>query len=65
MLDNVGTLDKTFRIIAGIIIIAVGIYYKSWWGLIGLIPLATGFFRSCLLYKPFGLNTTKTKMTEE
>ncbi|WP_201586491.1 YgaP family membrane protein [Psychrobacter jeotgali] len=56
---NVGSTDRMLRIIAGIIIIGLGIYYQSWWGVIGLIPLITGLFRVCPLYKMLGMNTCK------
>jgi hypothetical protein len=58
---NVGRADKVVRIVLGIAIISCGIYYKSWWGLIGLIPLLTGLLGVCLLYKVFGINTCKTR----
>ena len=57
MTSNVGSLDRAVRIVAGIVIIALGVVYKSWWGLIGLLPLATGLIRWCPGYLPFGLST--------
>lgn len=45
------------RIIAGVIVVLLGFYFKSWWGLIGLILLATGLFRFCPLYVPFKIST--------
>ncbi|WP_201601691.1 YgaP family membrane protein [Psychrobacter submarinus] len=56
---NVGRTDRTIRIIAGVVIIALGFYYQSLWGVIGLIPLLTGLFRSCVLYSLLGINTCK------
>ncbi|MGO2018968.1 MAG: YgaP family membrane protein [Psychrobacter sp.] len=56
---NVGSTDRTLRIIAGVVIIAVGFYYQSWWGVVGLVPLLTGLFRFCPLYKMLGANTCK------
>jgi hypothetical protein len=55
---NIGSADRTIRFILGIIIIALGFYYKSWWGIIGIIPLGTAFIRFCPLYLPFGISTT-------
>ena len=55
---NVGTLDRTLRIGAGVALIglaAAGIVGP--WGYIGVIPLATGLFRVCPLYSILGLNT--------
>lgn len=54
---NVGTTDRLVRIILGVIVVLLGFYFKSWWGLIGFIPLATGLFRFCPLYVPFNIST--------
>lgn len=61
MEKNVGQFDRLFRIIVGAVIIALGIIYKSWWGAIGIIPLATGFVSRCPLYIPCKINTNKVK----
>lgn len=54
---NVGSTERMLRVIAGIIIIGVGVYYQSWWGVIGVVPLLTGLFRFCPLYSILGMNT--------
>lgn len=59
MNKNVGTIDKTLRIVVGLVIIAVGIIYKSWWGAIGLVPLLTALSGFCPLYVPIKLSTRK------
>jgi len=41
------------------VIIGLGLYFQSWWGVIGLVPLLTGLFRFCPLYKMLGMNTCK------
>ena len=56
---NVGTVDRLLRIIAGILIIGLGVYYQSLWGIIGIVPLFTGLFRFCPLYSMLGVNTCK------
>lgn len=56
---NVGSIDRLLRIIAGLIIAILGVVFDSWWGLIGLVPLATGLFKWCPLYVPFKISTTK------
>jgi len=58
---NVGVTDAVLRIVAGIVVIVFGWYYKSWWGAIGLIPLLTGIFRWCPLYIPLKISTVKEK----
>ena len=57
MKPNVGSLDRTLRIIAGLALLGAGLYLKSWWGLVGLVPLLTAAFRVCPAYLPFGLTT--------
>jgi len=60
MLKNVGSIDKVVRYIAGILIIGLGLYYGSWWGAIGLIPIGTALVGTCPAYLPFGLSSCKT-----
>ncbi|WP_289000792.1 DUF2892 domain-containing protein [uncultured Psychrobacter sp.] len=59
MKANIGNTERMLRIAAGIIIIALGVYYQSLWGAIGLIPLFTGLLRFCPLYTMLGINTCK------
>lgn len=47
------------RIILAVVIFALGFIYKSWWGLVGLIPLLTAIVRFCPAYWPFGISTGK------
>ncbi|MCK3685376.1 DUF2892 domain-containing protein [Maribellus sp. YY47] len=59
MKSNVGAIDRLIRIIFGMILAIAGIIFDSWWGLIGIIPLATGLLKFCPLYVPFKLSTTE------
>jgi len=65
MITNIGSIDRTLRLIAGLVIIVLGIYFKSWWGLVGIIPLTTATLKSCPLYLPFGITTCKMKTGED
>jgi len=56
---NVGTVDRLLRIILGLIISILGVYFDSWWGVIGIIPMATGLFKFCPLYYPLKISTIK------
>ena len=60
MQHNVGGIDRMARIIAGLAIIAAGLYFKSWWGVVGIVPLLTGTLRWCPAYLPFGIKTGKS-----
>lgn len=54
---NVGPVDRLLRIIVGLLVAIVGVMFDSWWGLVGLVPLATGLFKFCPLYVPFKIST--------
>jgi hypothetical protein len=62
MTANVGVLDRTLRIVAGLVLVgfALGLFgsaYQTVWGWIGVIPLATGVVSWCPLYGLLGMNT--------
>ncbi len=58
--SNVGSTDRLLRILLGFILIAlVFVGPKSAWGWVGLVPLITGFMRTCPVYSLFGINTCK------
>ena len=61
MKANMGKPDKVTRLILGAGIIAAGVYFQSWWGAIGVIPIVTAFINWCPLYFPFGISTCKVK----
>lgn len=63
MKKNVGSADKIFRIILGLALIVIGFVYSTWWGALGIIPLATAFMGSCPLYLMVGISTCKTEKT--
>lgn len=54
---NVGGIDRVIRIILGIVIIGAGVYFQSWWGLLGVVVLLTGVFSFCGLYALIGVST--------
>jgi len=57
MTCNMGKGDRIIRGIVGIVALAAGLYFRSWWGLIGLIPLGTALVGFCPAYVPLGINT--------
>jgi sulfite exporter TauE/SafE len=59
MEHNVGAADKIVRIVVGLVIIVVGLYYKSWWGMLGTIPLITAALNYCPLYSVFKWSTLR------
>ena len=58
---NMGSIDRSARVVVGLAIIAAGLYFKSWLGLIGLVPLGTALLGWCPMYVPFGISTCRTR----
>lgn len=56
---NVGKADKIARVIIGLCIIAAGVYFNSWFGVIGVVPIVTAILGWCPLYIPFGISSCK------
>ena len=60
---NMGTIDQYVRIVLGLALIVYafqnGLAIQGWhWaGLLGVVPLATAFFKSCPLYTALGIST--------
>ena len=67
MTQNVGTIDRMIRILAGlalVVLAATGVLGA--WAWLGLILLATGVVGYCMPYQWLGLNTCATaKKTAE
>jgi hypothetical protein len=65
MTCNMGKTDRIIRVIIGVTIAALGFYYKSWWGLLAVIPLVTAALGFCGLYVPLNISTLKKKKQGE
>lgn len=64
MKPNIGFTDRIIRVVLGVALLGAGYYFKSWWGLVWLVPLLTAVVRFCPAYLPFGLNTCRPKRDE-
>ncbi len=61
MKKNIGGIERTIRIVAGLVIISLAIVGpRSPWAWLGIIPLATGLIGWCPPYALFGISTCKT-----
>jgi len=64
-MKNVGTVDRTIRIVLGVVLILAGIILqvaqgRLWWLAIpGVVFAGTGLISFCPLYLPFKINTGK------
>ncbi len=55
---NVGGIDRILRIVGGIVLIGLAATGTvGWWGWLGVVPLATGLFRFCPMYRLLGMST--------
>ncbi len=59
MNKNIGSIDRILRIVLGLGVLGAGYYFKSWLGLIGLVPLLTAVVSFCPLYPLLGISTCK------
>ena len=56
-----GSIDRGLRVLVGLAILSlVFVGPQTLWGLLGLIPIATGLLGSCPAYLPFGIKTCKS-----
>jgi hypothetical protein len=62
MTSNVGGIDRGLRIAAGVALLLAGAFGPlGWWGLVGLVPLATGLIGFCPAYPLLGISTCAVK----
>ncbi len=60
MTSNVGGIDRVLRIVVGLGLVAATLAGAiGAWGWIGVVLLATGLFRVCPAYLPFGVSTCR------
>ncbi|MDP1708295.1 MAG: DUF2892 domain-containing protein [Gammaproteobacteria bacterium] len=60
MQANIGNTERLIRIILGLALLSLLFILEgnaSYWGLLGLIPLATAAVRWCPAWKLLGINT--------
>lgn len=56
---NVGGFDKWVRVVVGALLIAWALIGGPVWAWLGVVPLATGLFSFCPLYRLLGVNTCR------
>lgn len=62
MKTNIGGMERVARILVGAILVGLAATGTvSWWGWLGLIPMATGLVGWCPPYAMLGINTCSVK----
>ena len=56
---NVGGFDKWARVAIGALLIGWALIGGPWWAWLSVVPLATGLFNVCPLYRLLGVNTCR------
>jgi hypothetical protein len=56
---NVCGAEKWIRAFLGVAILLAGLYYGSWWGLIGFIPLITAVISYCPVTHAIGFSSCR------
>jgi hypothetical protein len=64
MQRNINKRGVIVRLIAAAVIIGLGIGFKSWWGLVGIMPLAVAITGVCPLNSMRGINENSPKAKE-
>ena len=59
---NIGTTDRIVRVLVGLALLVLGIALKTWWGVIGVIPVLTAFVGICPAYIPLGISTCRSRI---
>lgn len=60
--NNEHVVERVIRILIGVALLAlVVVGPRSYWGLLGLVPLVTGVIGSCPLYTLIGISTRGPK----
>jgi hypothetical protein len=60
-MKNVGNTERVIRAVVGIGVLAVGYYYSSFWGLLGLVPLGTAALGWCPMYSVCKFSSCQTR----
>ncbi len=61
MRTNIGNFDRVLRVMIGVLLLALFVGFRAWWGLLGIIPLATAAVGFCPLYGLFGWSSRRAE----
>jgi hypothetical protein len=56
---NVGRKERIFRTFLGLALLGAGIIFRSWWGILGFIPIFTAALGWCPVSALLGVSTCK------
>jgi hypothetical protein len=60
MTHNERTIDRAIRVVLGLALLSlIFVGPHTWLGLVGVVPLVTGFVGFCPLYRVLGISTRR------
>lgn len=59
MARNVGKVDRILRAGLGLAAFGLGLFFQSWWGALGVLPLLTAVNGFCPAYRLLGIDTRR------
>ena len=62
MNKNIGNIDRTLRVVVGLVLLSLLFLLEGkarWFGLIGIIPLLTATVRWCPVYSILGIGKSR------
>jgi hypothetical protein len=60
--SNEHVVERVLRVLVGLVVLSlIFVGPQTWWGLVGIVPLATGLLGSCPIYTLFGVSTCSMK----
>jgi hypothetical protein len=63
--NNEATIDRVLRVVLGLFLLSLTVFGpQTMWGLLGLVPLATGAIGSCPVYTLLGVSTKGSKQVQ-
>jgi len=67
MNKNIHSIERVVRIVAGLAILSLLLFWEGnarYWGLIGILPMVTGLIGWCPPYAILGISTCKAEQSE-
>lgn len=62
MKANIGTVDRSLRVAAGLVLIGLAATgMVGWWGWLGVVPLATAAIGWCPAYTLLGVSSCRAR----
>jgi hypothetical protein len=63
--NNEAMIDRALRVVLGLGLLSLTVFGpQTMWGLVGLVPLATGAIGSCPIYTLLGVSTKGSKQVQ-